>query len=173
MSKNNDMSEQISILATNFEILNQKINENPSSYGSDNSINNLIVQLYNKVQLIEDYIKSGLDTTQINNQIRELQGIIFTLKKFDKDWLNNLCSRLHYLNNSNQDLFNKTEKLSKDINIVLNKHSDDISKKVFKRMYKKLKKDNLLIMGFTSVLSSLVALVTLLTIMYFSMNIFG
>lgn len=176
-SKDKEMQQQIRILATNLEILNQKLNQNP-----DAALNPTEAALKEKVDELGhnlEYVKNVLKTNQNNPEgLREqkemLQAEIARLNQvtqnmggLDKAWLKNLNQHVNAFNTAAQTLSQNMNDASQNMHHVLESQKAEITKRIYLRLFRSLKKDNLIMMVFTCLLSSTVALAALfITLLY-------
>ncbi|MBD3304352.1 hypothetical protein GF343_04345 [Candidatus Woesearchaeota archaeon] len=176
-SKDKEIQQQIRILATNLEILNQKLNQNP-----DAALNPAEAALKEKVDELGqnlEYVKNVLKTNQNNPEgLREqkemLQSEIARLNQatqnmgcLDKDWLNSLNQHIHAFNSAASSLSQNMDATAKNMHHVLESQRAEITKRIYLRLFRALKKDNLIMMVFTCLLSSTVALAALfITLLY-------
>jgi len=176
-SKDKEIQQQIRILATNLEILNQKLNQNP-----DAALNPAEAALKEKVDELGqnlEYVKNVLKTNQNNPEgLREqkemLQAEIARLNQvtqnmggLDKNWLNNLNHHITSFNDAAQALSQDMNNTAQNMHHVLESQRAEITKRIYLRLFRSLKKDNLIMMVFTCLLSSTVALAALfITLLY-------
>jgi 2-succinyl-5-enolpyruvyl-6-hydroxy-3-cyclohexene-1-carboxylate synthase len=171
-----EIQNQIKVLATNLEILNQKLNRDPDSIISPgekaikDSVNDMTKEL--------TYIKNVLKSTQldvmntfknekeaISVNVAKMDSVIKNLGKFDKAYLNEMMTHIEHFNRTAEKLNVNLEKYQKNMTHILDTQSAQITKKIYFKLFKSLKKDNLVMMGFTSLLSSAVALIVLMALL--------
>lgn len=176
-SKDKEIQQQIRILATNLEILNQKLNQNP-----DAALNPAEAALKEKVDELGqnlEYVKNVLKTNQNNPEgLREqkdmLQAEIARLNQvtqnmggLDKNWLKNLNQHINSFNDAAQTLSQNMNNTAQNMHHILESQRAEITKRIYHRLFRSLKKDNLIMMVFTCLLSSTVALAALfITLLY-------
>ena len=176
-SKDKEMQQQIRILATNLEILNQKLNQNP-----DAALNPAEAALKEKVDELGqnlEYVKNVLKTNQNNPEglreqkdmlqaeIARLNQVTQNMNGLDKNWLNNLNQHINSFNDAAQTLSQDMNNTAQNMHHILESQRVEITKRIYLRLFRSLKKDNLIMMVFTCLLSSTVALAALfITLLY-------
>jgi hypothetical protein len=173
-----DIHNQIQILATNLEILNQKLHQNPDAAISPGEV--AIRDSLDEVQKEMVYVKNVLKSTQMDvqntfkteketiaAQVQKMNKATQALGKFDKDYLNALMSQLQSFNNNAEMLNKSLDHYSSQMYRVMDTQRAAITKTIYQKLFRGLKKDNLVMMGFTTLMSSVVALIVLMGLLYF------
>jgi hypothetical protein len=173
-----EIQNQIKVLATNLEILNQRLNRNPESAISpgEKAIKDSVEDMTKELT----FIKNVLKTTQLDvmntfkgekdaiaSHISKMDNAVKNLGKFDKAYIAEMMSHIEHFNRTAEKLNINLEKYQKNMTEVLDSQRATITKEIYHRLFKSLKKDNLVMMAFTSLLSSAVALVVLMALLFF------
>jgi chromosome segregation ATPase len=175
--KDKEMQQQIRILATNLEILNQKLNQNP-----DAALNPTEAALKEKVDELGqnlEYVKNVLKTNQNNPEglreqkdmlqaeISRLNQVTQNMNGLDKNWLKSLNQHVNSFNTAAQTLSQDMNNTAQNMHHILESQKAEITKRIYLRLFRSLKKDNLIMMVFTCLLSSTMALAALfITLLY-------
>ena len=176
MARNDkEIQQQIQVLATNLEILNQKLNQDPDALVSpgEQAIKDSMEEMQSKME----YLQNLLKTTQLESSMKKekedlkkevvkFNRIVSNLNKFDKDWMADLLANINKVNLSSNKLAAGIEKFSAETEQLVNNQRAEITKSIYHRLYKSLKRDNMIMMGVTVFMSSSIALVILLGMLY-------
>lgn len=172
-----EMQTQIKILATNLEIINQKLNQNPDAAitPGEKAIRDSVDDMTKEME----YVKNVLKSTQVNMtdtfktekeaiavQVEKLSKATTTLGKYEKDFLTKLMNEIEKFNINSEKLNKNIDSYQKNLSVVLDSQKAAITKEIYQKLFKSLKKDNLIMMGFSSFLSSAIALVVLMSLLY-------
>lgn len=172
-----DMQTSIKILATNLEILNQKLNQDPNAAISpgEKAIKDSIADMTTELEYVKNVLKSTQsdisgafkdEKAAMQKQIGEMNRVSEALTKLDKQWLKALMTEMEKLNKNANELDETIIAHKNDMYKILDTQRAAITKSIYHKLFKSLKKDNLIMMGFSSLLSSTIALIVLMTIMF-------
>jgi exonuclease VII small subunit len=172
-----EIQNQIKVLATNLEILNQKLNQNPDAAISpgEKAIKESMDDVTKELTYVKNVLKSTqLDVTNtfkhekdaIAANVKQMNSVVKSLGQFDKDFLNDLITQFEHFNKTADKLNTNMKKYQEKVEEVTDAQKAAITKEIYGKLFKSLKKDNLVMMAFTSVLSSTIALIVLMALLF-------
>lgn len=149
MAKGKDIESQIRILATNLEILNQKITKNPEELISpgEKAINDKLADLEEKVEYLLNIMKSTeiwhtlrTERELMQAQTAKLEKVLSNLNKVDKVWLAEMFEKMSEMNATTIEVNENMKTVAKDSAKLFDDNRDSMLKNIG-RMFRRLKKD--------------------------------
>lgn len=176
MAKNNNIETQLKILATNLEVLNQKIIKNPEDILSpgEKLIEERLEELEKKVNHLTDLLKSteiwnSLDKQKesIEHQVGQIERVVDNLQKVDKPWINESLQKISEVNASAIETAENTRKLYMKFDEKAEEHKKAYFRGLnfkFKRLDQNLQLRLLIFLGLISMIIAVEFIVAFLLI---------